>query len=211
VHRSDRWQGAARGRASAIVVAIAIAMTTAALTACGGGDADGDGDDRAGAGAASTEATSNTDAGDPATDSDPPVSDDPAPTTDGDVAVGDEGDVDQGSDTGEGEAAASGSSSVFPWLPEIVVLTEPSDDPRPLLEWEPVEGAVEYSVTVSAPDGRPYWAWRTEGTSVHLGGDPRLDDDQSGPSTVSGMTVSVIAFDAEQRPLAASVEAILRP
>lgn len=99
----------------------------------------------------------------------------------------------------------------FPWLADLPLLTEPSDDLRPLLAWEPVEGAVLYSLTVTAPTGAAYWAWQTDATSVHLGGDPRLDDDQSGPSTVSGMTWSVIAFDGDDRPLAASVEAVLRP
>lgn len=112
---------------------------------------------------------------------------------------------------GEQNAVASErGGSPFPWLPEVTVLTQPSDDLRPLLEWEAVDGAVEYSVTVSAPDGRTYWAWRTQETSVHLGGNPRLDDDQSGPSTVPGMTMSVIAFDGARQPIAASVEHVLQ-
>ena len=99
----------------------------------------------------------------------------------------------------------------FPWLADLPLLTEPSDDLRPLLAWGLVDGAVLYSITVTAPTGAAYWAWQTDATSVHLGGDPRLDDDQSGPSTVPGMTWSVIAFDGDGRPLAASVEAVLRP
>lgn len=99
----------------------------------------------------------------------------------------------------------------FPWLVDLPLLTEPSDDLRPLLAWAPVDDAVLYSVTVTAPTGEAYWAWQTDATSVHLGGDPRLDDDQSGPSTLPGMTWSVIAFDADDRPVAASVEAVLHP
>jgi hypothetical protein len=110
-----------------------------------------------------------------------------------------------------GEAPTSadeqvGPVSAYPWLPDLVLLTAPSDDVRPLLSWEPIDGATVYAVTVTAPTGLAYWAWRTDTTSVHLGGDPRLDDGQSGPSTVPGMTWSVLAFDADGRPIAASVE-----
>lgn len=107
-------------------------------------------------------------------------------------------------------APASGRSAL-PGLPELALVTAPSNDERPLLEWEPVPGAEVYSVSVHTPDGLGYWAWRTDATSVHLGGDPRLQDDVSGPSTVSGMTWSVIAFDAARLPIAASVRAVLRP
>jgi hypothetical protein len=108
------------------------------------------------------------------------------------------------------DPSASGRSAL-PGLPELALVTAPSNDQRPLLEWEPVPGAEVYSVSVRTPDGLGYWAWRTDATSVHLGGDPRLHDDVSGPSTVSGMTWSVIAFDAARLPIAASVQAVLRP
>jgi hypothetical protein len=108
------------------------------------------------------------------------------------------------------DAPASGRSAL-PGLPELALVTAPSNDQRPLLEWEPVPGAEVYSVSVHTPDGLGYWAWRTDATSVHLGGDPRLQDDVSGPSTVSGMTWSVIAFDAARLPIAASIRAVLRP
>lgn len=107
-------------------------------------------------------------------------------------------------------APASGRSAL-PGLAELALVTAQSDDQRPLLEWEPVPGAAVYSVSVYTPDGVGYWAWRTDATSVHLGGDPRLDDDASGPSTVPGMTWSVIAFDAARLPIAASARAVLHP
>jgi hypothetical protein len=113
-------------------------------------------------------------------------------------------------DDADADAPASGRS-VLPGLPELALVTAPSNDQRPLLEWEPVPGAEVYSVSVHTPDGLGYWAWRTDATSVHLGGDPRLRNDVSGPSTVSGMTWSVIAFDAARLPIAASIRAVLRP
>jgi hypothetical protein len=96
-------------------------------------------------------------------------------------------------------------------LPAMSVLTEPSDSLRPLLAWESVDGAAGYSVTVWAPTGVGYWAWRTAATSVHLGGDPQLRDDVSGPSTTPGMTWSVLALDDDGAPIAASAETVLRP
>lgn len=96
-------------------------------------------------------------------------------------------------------------------LPTMNVLTEPSDSLRPLLAWEPVDGAASYSVTVWAPTGVGYWAWPTGATSVHLGGDPQLRDDVSGPSTTPGMTWSVLALDDDGAPIAASAETVLHP
>ena len=107
--------------------------------------------------------------------------------------------------------APASDRSALPGLPELALVTAPSNDQRPVLEWEPVPGAAVYSVSVHTPDGLGYWAWRTDATSVHLGGDPRLHDDVSGPSTVPGMTWSVIAFDADRLPIAASSRAVLRP
>lgn len=128
------------------------------------------------------------------------ITDDTEPT---DSTIGDE--------TDDQTDAPAEPVRPFPWLVDLPLLTEPSDDLRPLLAWAPVDDAVLYSVTVTAPTGEAYWAWQTDATSVHLGGDPRLDDDQSGPSTLPGMTWSVIAFDADDRPVAASVEAVLHP
>lgn len=173
-----------RPRLHAVLVLTAVAV----LASCSGGD-------DAGGGATPSTPTDTTDL--PNSDT-TPAPDDVSATTDA------------AEQDGVDAVASESGASPFPWLPEISVLTQPSEDLRPLLEWEAVDGAVEYSVTVSAPDGRPYWAWRTQETSVHLGGNPRLDDDQSGPSTVPGMTMSVIAFDGERQPIAASTEHLLR-
>lgn len=75
---------------------------------------------------------------------------------------------------------------------------------RPLLEWSPVDGASWYIVTVFAPDGAAYWSWTGESTTVHVGGEPRLDDDVPGPSIVDGMAWAVTALDAELVPIAVS-------
>lgn len=75
---------------------------------------------------------------------------------------------------------------------------------RPLLEWSPVDGATWYMVTVFAPDGTAYWSWTGESTSVHVGGEPRLDDDVPGPSIVDGMAWAVTALDGDLVPIAVS-------
>lgn len=173
-------------RRSPAIAAIALALALVSVTACGGDDDDGDA-------AASTVGA--------------PASTDAEPTA-ASTTIADEAPADATTTT---EPAPSGPSSPALGLPELTLLTEPSEDQRPLLEWEPVDGAQQYSVSVFAPSGRGYWAWRTDGTSVPLGGEPRLRDDVSGPSTAPGMTWSVVALDADGRPIAASVESVLRP
>lgn len=75
---------------------------------------------------------------------------------------------------------------------------------RPLLEWSPVEGAAYYMVVVYAPDGSPYWTWTGVATSVHVGGEPVLDDERPGPSVVDGMTWGIVALDDQIAPIAFS-------
>ncbi|MDX1691082.1 MAG: hypothetical protein R3290_08685 [Acidimicrobiia bacterium] len=75
---------------------------------------------------------------------------------------------------------------------------------RPLLAWEPVEGADHYGVYLYAPDGSVYWVWRGEATGVPVGGEPRIREDAPGPSVVEGMTWSVIAYGEDLIPIAAS-------
>lgn len=66
---------------------------------------------------------------------------------------------------------------------------------RPDLEWAAVENAAHYFVVVSAPSGAVYWAWRTDGTSIPVGGLPRLAEQSPGPAVSLGMTWSVTAMD----------------
>lgn len=172
----------------------ALALILASVTACGGDD--GVAEDTA-----------------PATTIGPPADADPADaadqTTSADQTITTESDAAADAAT-TSEPSRTGPSRPALGLPELTLLTEPSDEERPLLEWEPVDGAAQYSISVFAPSGAGYWAWRTDGTSVPLGGEPRLRDDVSGPSTVAGMTWSVVALDADGRPIAASVESVLR-
>lgn len=95
-------------------------------------------------------------------------------------------------------------------LESMVILT-PTEGvgERPDLAWEPVEGASTYRVTVLTPDGSFYWGWLGPETSVPLGGFPKLIDGATGPRVVSGMTWTVVAFDADMVPLAVGGPATL--
>lgn len=65
--------------------------------------------------------------------------------------------------------------------------------PRPDLVWEPVDGAVEYTVVVSDAEGAPWWAWFGDTTEVVLGG---VDSsaEVGGPAAGPGVTWVVFAF-----------------
>ncbi len=82
---------------------------------------------------------------------------------------------------------------------------------RPLLEWEAVETADYYIVTIFSPDGSPYWAWPTEDSSVPVGGLPRLEDHTEGPVIWEGCTWGVIGYDATGLPVAASERRPISP
>lgn len=104
--------------------------------------------------------------------------------------------------SGSDSEPAAGSSA----LP--VLETQPTaEGPRPLLEWEPVEGAASYTLVVLGSDGTPYWAWSGAEASVHLGG---FDDpDAVGPWVHEPMTWTVAALDGAGQPLALSDPAVL--
>ena len=90
------------------------------------------------------------------------------------------------------------------FLDPVALLTPTSGGgTRPILAWEPVPGADRYGVYLYAPSGRLYWSWQGRETSVPVGGLPQLREDAIGPSVVDGMTWTVIAYDADQFPLAA--------
>lgn len=90
-------------------------------------------------------------------------------------------------------------------LPGIELITaESGGGTRPMLEWEVVEGADHYFVSVRTIEGNGYWGWRTEQTSVPVGGLPRLAEDAPGPRIALGMTWSVIAMDVDGNMIAAS-------
>lgn len=85
---------------------------------------------------------------------------------------------------------------------------------KPLLAWEPVDGAALYTVIVFAPDGGAYWAWEGESTSVTLGGGAPSSPpagDRAGPVLQAGMAWSVIARDADGAIIAASGRQLIGP
>jgi len=60
--------------------------------------------------------------------------------------------------------------------------------PRPLLEWEPVDGAGGYLVVVYDADGRPYWSTFTTEPQTPMGGPVPLGEGRSGPAVAEGFT-----------------------
>ena len=96
-------------------------------------------------------------------------------------------------------------------LPEVVLNTpQAGEGPRPVLTWEPVEGAVTYAVTVYAGAGdAARWSWRGEETSVRVGFVE--DTTVGGPNVIDGMTWSVLALDGDDEPIAQSNERPLAP
>ncbi len=75
---------------------------------------------------------------------------------------------------------------------------------RPVLEWAPLADTAYYYVVVRAPSGGVYWGWRTNQTSVPVGGLPRLSEDAAGPAISAGMTWSVSAVDGQGRVIGLS-------
>ena len=82
---------------------------------------------------------------------------------------------------------------------------------RPILKWSAVDGADRYFVIVSAPSGGIYWGWRTTGTSVPVGGNPRLVEGAAGPAVSDGMTWIVTALDAEGNVVGISAQRPISP
>lgn len=82
---------------------------------------------------------------------------------------------------------------------------------RPTLEWEGVEEADRYGVYLYDPGGKLYWSWQGRETSIPVGGRPRLVEDALGPQVSEGMTWTVIAFDADQAPVAAGGPRAIAP
>lgn len=82
---------------------------------------------------------------------------------------------------------------------------------RPVLEWEGVEEADRYGVYLYDPEGKLFWSWQGRETSIPVGGRPRLVEDALGPRVAEGMTWIVIAFDADQMPVAAGGPRAIAP
>jgi hypothetical protein len=97
-------------------------------------------------------------------------------------------------------------------LPTLGLLTAGSGlGERPLLQWETVDGAAAYVVTVNHPDGGPLWAWEGPATEVPYGGGPADDPDTTGARLDQAARWFVAAFDAEGRLLAVSGRVDIAP
>lgn len=76
---------------------------------------------------------------------------------------------------------------------------------KPLFEWKAVSGVARYELIVYDDAGAPYWAWDGSQTKVHLGGgETQPPEDSAGPSLGAGYSWSVVAFDSNDKVVAAS-------
>jgi hypothetical protein len=117
----------------------------------------------------------------------------------------------QATTTTEGQATSTTEGPAELGLDTIGVLTPAEGNgERPLLAWEPVAEAAQYAVTVSTADGKAYWAWVGEDTSVYLGGGDGATD-TVGPILSEPMTMTVLALDAAHAVLAASPPTPIAP
>ena len=82
---------------------------------------------------------------------------------------------------------------------------------RPLLEWESIDGAALYFVTIYTETGSPYWAAVTEETKTYVGGPLQIPAGRTGPNVADGYTWVVYAEDADGNLLAVSSERPIAP
>jgi hypothetical protein len=101
---------------------------------------------------------------------------------------------------------------VVPGIATIALLTNGSGlGARPLLRWEPVDGAAAYVLSVNAPGGGPLWAWEGSSTEVPYGGGPTDDPDTTGARLLQPATWFVAAKSADGGLLAVSARADIAP
>ena len=74
---------------------------------------------------------------------------------------------------------------------------------RPLLTWEPVDGAVQYYVVLRDAADVPYWAWRTAESELLVGW-IESDPTAPGPRVVEGASWTVTALDGTGGVIAVS-------
>ena len=170
---------------------IVIPLTLLMLAACSGGDVD---DAAAPIGSDTVVETVDSEAGGGATGSNV-GSDDPSVTTPTTVS-------DATTSTTVVEAVPVepllNGALLIPTLTPAVV-----GELRPVLEWEPVDGAAKYSVVVLDETGEPYWIWSGPESEITLGGAPSSDFGV-GPIIGVDYSWSVAAFAAEGEFLAIS-------
>lgn len=98
-------------------------------------------------------------------------------------------------------------------LADLMVTTPASGNgERPLLSWEPVDGAAAYVLTLSEPTGVAYWAWSGSISSTWLGG--QADEpppDSAGPILVEELILRVVALDEAGSIIAASEPTPIEP
>jgi hypothetical protein len=89
---------------------------------------------------------------------------------------------------------------------EVIAQTTPTSGggTRPLLSWEPVDGATTYLVIVFADDEAPYWSTITERTETHVGGQAAIPEGIDGPEVSAGYSWAVYADDENGVPIASS-------
>lgn len=75
---------------------------------------------------------------------------------------------------------------------------------RPLLKWEPVDGAAAYLVIVFTADAVPYWSTITDQPETHVGGAVAIPDGVDGPEVADGYSWAVYADDETGTPIASS-------
>ncbi len=82
---------------------------------------------------------------------------------------------------------------------------------RPLLEWEPIQGAVTYIVSVFTETGAPYWSAVTTEPRTYVGGAEQIAEGRTGPNVSEGYTWIVYADDADGNLLATSPQRAIAP
>jgi hypothetical protein len=93
-------------------------------------------------------------------------------------------------------------------VPDAEVITQTTatsgGGTRPLLTWEPVDGAATYLVIVFTADAAPYWSTITDQTETHVGGAVAIPDGVDGPEVADGYSWAVYADDETGTPIASS-------
>jgi hypothetical protein len=96
-----------------------------------------------------------------------------------------------------------------------VTLVAPATDgagTRPTFSWEPVPGAVSYTLAVLSTDDVPLWAWNGTATEIILGGWSTLPVPAApGPRIVVPSKWFVVAHDAAGVPIANSDFRLVAP
>jgi hypothetical protein len=168
-------------------VVLATVLAAAFVVSCGGDDDSGAGVVGSGPGTAATTTEPDTDATEPDADA-TTLPETMAPET-----------------TEPPETVPTEAVLALPDA-DVVVQTTPTSGggTRPLLGWEPFEGAATYLVIVYAEGGEPYWSTITEQTETFVGGAAQIPDGVDGPEVAEGYSWAVYAEDADGIPIASS-------